>query len=306
MMKVRRCHCNVNHWHTGGVDLQKASQARLNSLNKSARQLLQPRTTPETKPQRWGFFFGRWPCCGWLAYPWAGGLPGVRAGARVPPDRRTARPWPCRCWLAYPWAGGLPGVRAGAGCCGVPARGPVAVLVGVSGARVPPDRRTARPWPCRCWLAYPVGRVPTWWPCWCRVLWRARPWAGGRAGGRAGARVPPDRHTARPWVCGVLAGLPRGQVACLACVPGAGGRCPWAGCLPGGRAGAGGPTRGAVCVSGARGRAPAPEPVAVLVGVPVPECHQIDARPARGRAGAGWPTPEPVRLPRGQRQPVPW
>ena len=159
---VRRCHCNVNHWHTGGVDLQKASQARLNSLNKSARQLLQPRTTPETKPQRWGFFFGRWPCCGWLAYPWAGGLPGVRAGARVPPDRHTARPWVC-------------GVLAG-----LP-RGQVACLACVS---VP--------------VGGAVGRVPAWWPCWC---WCAYPWAAGLPGGRAVASASPcpgDSPTAHP------------------------------------------------------------------------------------------------------------
>ena len=147
--------------------------------------------------------------------------------------KRATCPWACRCWLAYPWAGGLPGVRAGAGCCGVPARGPVAVLVGVP---VPEchqiDTRPARG--CAgCWRAYPVGRRPAWRACRCR-------WA-----------------------------------------------VPWVGCLPGVRVGAGGPTCGAMCV-------------------PVPECHQIDARPARGRAGAGWPTPESVRLPRGQRQPVPW
>ena len=75
--------------------------------------------------------------------------------------------------------------------------------------------------------------------------------------------MPPDRRTARPWVCGVLAGLPRGQVACLACVPVLAGlplsRCA---CL--------------VCVSGSggrcRGRGAYLVAVLVLVGLPVGPC----------------------------------
>ena len=141
--------------------------------------------------------------------PWAGGLPGVRAGAGGPtpepvrlPGVRVGFRW------AVPWAGCLPGGRAGAGgptcgaMCVLGARGraptpePVAVLVGVSGARVPPDRRTARPWVCWVLAGLPVGRwpawcacrvpvggavgrVPTWWPCWC---WRAYPWGRVRVG----------------------------------------------------------------------------------------------------------------------------
>ena len=161
-------------------------------------------------------------------------------------DARPARGC-AGCWLAYPWAGGLPGVRAGAGCCGVPAREPVAVLVGVP---VPVchqiDTRPARG--CAgCWRAYPVGR----WPAWraCRV-----PVGGARGQGAYLVAVP------------VLAGLPVGPCACRvpvgvrlplsrwprwwACrcpcatrsthgppvgVRGAGGPTPWAGGLPRGQ-----------------------------------------------------------------------
>ena len=104
-------------------------------------------------------------------------------------------------------------VRGGRGRAPTPE--PVAVLVGVSGARVPPDRRTARPWVCGVLAGLPrgqvaclacvsvpvggaVGRVPAWWPCWC---WCAYPWAAGLPGGRAVASASPcpgDSPTAHP------------------------------------------------------------------------------------------------------------
>ena len=89
--------------------------------------------------------------------------------------------------------------------------------------------------------------------------------------GVSGARVPPDRRTARPWVCGVLAGLPRGQVACLVCVSGSGGQC--------------------------RGRGAYLVAVLVLVGlpvgpcacwVPVGACWVLVCLPV-ARGCAGWP-----------------
>ena len=85
--------------------------------------------------------------------------------------------------------------------------------------------------------------------------------------------LPPFNGTPRPvggpvlWPCHPLSRWP----AWCAC------RC-WV-------LGAGMPTRGAMCVSGARGHAACPRasslPGGRAVGVSVPECHQIDARPAR-------------------------
>ncbi len=189
----------------------------------------------------------------------------MRVGARVPPDRRTARPWPCRCWLAYPWAGGLPGVRAGAGCCGVPARGPVAVLVGVP---VPVchqiDTRPARG--CAgCWRAYPVGR----WPAWraCRV-----PVGGARGQGAYLVAVP------------VLAGLPVGPCACRVPV---GVRLPlsrwpcWWACR---------------CPSATRSTHGLPVAVPVLAGLPLSRCAcpVASASPCPGDS----PTAHPIQLPK--------
>lgn len=117
---VRRCHCNVNHWHTGGVDLQKASQARLNSLNKSAHRVVAAPRTPE-KPQRWAFSLG-----------------GGRAGCPSA-TRSNTRP------VAVLWLAGLPVGRWPAWCA---CRCRWVVPVG----RVPTW------WPCRCWRTLPLSR----------------------------------------------------------------------------------------------------------------------------------------------------
>ena len=82
-------------------------------------------------------------CAGcWRAYPWAGGLPGVRVGFR---------------W-AVPWAGCLPGGRAGAGG---PTCGAMCVLGArgcVLGAGVP----ARGPWVCwlACLVACMLVRLP--------------------------------------------------------------------------------------------------------------------------------------------------
>ena len=83
-------------------------------------------------------------CAGcWRAYPWAGGLPGVRVGFR---------------W-AVPWAGCLPGGRAGAGG---PTCGPCACWVPVGA----------------CWVlvCLPVARGCAGWPAWWPACWCACPW----------------------------------------------------------------------------------------------------------------------------------
>ncbi len=106
-------------------------------------------------------------------------------------DTRPARGC-AGCWRAYP-VGRWPAWRA----CRVPvggARGQGAYLVAVLWLAGLPLSR----WPAWCACRVPVGgavgRVPTWWPCWC---WRAYLWGHVRAG----ARVPPDRRTAHPWPC---------------------------------------------------------------------------------------------------------